>query len=78
MICLESFSNAQPDWKMESDLSPGKDPGYGSEVINAACGLALGGPATNVDAAQLRDGCGLLEVVNEAGVLAHHSSVCIT
>ncbi len=60
---------------MEAGLGPGEDPGDGAQVVDRAGGLALGGAAADVHAAQLVDGRGRLEELDEARVPPHHTPV---
>ena len=75
---LEGLANSQPDRQVEPGLGPGKDPGDGTQAVNAGCSLPLGRAAANVHAPQLTHRRALSEEVNEAGVLPDHITVGIT
>ena len=38
---LEGLSNTKPDWKVKSGLSPSKDPGDCSQIIDTSSCLSL-------------------------------------
>mmetsp|Transcript_19301 Transcript_19301/g.54201 ORF Transcript_19301/g.54201 Transcript_19301/m.54201 type:complete len:254 (-) Transcript_19301:1429-2190(-) len=69
---LDGLPDPQPHGQVQPRLRPGEHPRDGPQAVEAGVLLALAGPRADVEARQLADRGGGLEILDETRVLVHH------